>query len=629
MTRSKGTQKTSIKLGARLDKDVKAERSQAQTLDFKSAAAMPEFNLVDPLAHVTGKRAATTSGMKTIFAAESSLNINRRIRNASVPSGCPVEDDADVTKELSLQAMDLSSKKMMPRRPAWSYEISSGRLHHREAQSFKQWLNDVQEMIQARGGYPPAYETNLQVWRQLWRVLEKCTVAVCVIDARHPLLHLPPALIYHVSRTLRKPFLVVLNKLDAVDPENASEWAKALRKVPGISAIVGYSKEDLSNRDFQELQVGKDALIEISHQIYSEWLAARPADVATTPPPVSVDVPVADGPPFIASQRFSGARAGYYFGTGAEGTGFYIDDSSARVASAPVAPVTPESREVVLGLIGHPNVGKSSMVNHLMGEKVVSVKATPGHTKILQTLKLNDSTYLCDSPGVVFPRLEVPREAQIVGMLVPLAQVREPFSAIRWVMERSRSKPLSELLGLKAVKLRRVRELLEAGLETLQLNLVEAEDDDEIVPWSPMLLCAQLASQRGFVQNGRPDCMKAGTEILERVLAGRIAYSVPPPETTISGPKSPDENDSDWKLSDVDDEGFESEEDEEEIGDRDLLELFGQEATGIGRSSKASIKRFKRRQKMAEMAGEADPARTLRPYAGRLKDVEAGSKPPI
>ncbi len=156
---------------------------------------------------------------------------------------------------------------------------------------------------------------------------------------------------------------------------------------------------------------------EISHQIYSEWLAARPAEEAATPPPVSADVPVADGPPFIASQRFSGARAGYYFGTGAEGTGFYIDNSSARRVASAVAPVAAvaENREVVLGLIGHPNVGKSSMVNHLMGEKVVSVKATPGHTKILQTLKLNDSTYLCDSPGVVFPRLEVPREAQIVA----------------------------------------------------------------------------------------------------------------------------------------------------------------------------------------------------------------------
>ena len=52
-----------------------------------------------------------------------------------------------------------------------------------------------------------------------------------------------------------------------------------------------------------------------------------------------------------------------------------------------------------------------------LGEKVVSVKATPGHTKILQTLKLNENTLLCDSPGVVFPRLEVPREAQIVGAL--------------------------------------------------------------------------------------------------------------------------------------------------------------------------------------------------------------------
>ena len=50
-----------------------------------------------------------------------------------------------------------------------------------------------------------------------------------------------------------------------------------------------------------------------------------------------------------------------------------------------------------------------------MGEKLVSVKATPGHTKILQTLRLDASTELCDSPGVVFPRLEVPREAQIVG----------------------------------------------------------------------------------------------------------------------------------------------------------------------------------------------------------------------
>ena len=37
--------------------------------------------------------------MKTIFAAESSLNVNRRIRNAAVPLGCAVEDDAAVVED--------------------------------------------------------------------------------------------------------------------------------------------------------------------------------------------------------------------------------------------------------------------------------------------------------------------------------------------------------------------------------------------------------------------------------------------------------------------------------------------------------------------------------------------------
>ncbi|CAK9016087.1 unnamed protein product [Durusdinium trenchii] len=143
-------------LGAVLGEPVGGEwcvdGGQAETLDFRSAAAAPEFNVADPVAHATGKRVATTSGMKTVFAAESSLNIARRIRNASVPLGCAVEDDAAVTEELSVESMNLSfSRCLMPRRPAWSYEVSSGRLHHREAQAFKQWLTDVQELIQKTG----------------------------------------------------------------------------------------------------------------------------------------------------------------------------------------------------------------------------------------------------------------------------------------------------------------------------------------------------------------------------------------------------------------------------------------------------------------------------------------------
>jgi hypothetical protein len=90
---------------------------------------------------------------------------------------------------------------------------------------------------------------------------------------------------------------------------------------------------------------------------------------------------------------------------------------------------------VMIGLVGHPNVGKSSMVNYILGRKAVSVKATPGHTKTLQTLILDDDTCLCDSPGLVFPRVDIGLAEQIIGGLVPLPIVREPYSAVRWLAE--------------------------------------------------------------------------------------------------------------------------------------------------------------------------------------------------
>lgn len=52
---------------------------------------------------------------------------------------------------------------------------------------------------------------------------------------------------------------------------------------------------------------------------------------------------------------------------------------------------------------GFPNVGKSSVINSLVGRKVVSVSRTPGHTKYFQTYYLTQTVKLCDCPGLVFP----------------------------------------------------------------------------------------------------------------------------------------------------------------------------------------------------------------------------------
>lgn len=68
-------------------------------------------------------------------------------------------------------------------------------------------------------------------------------------------------------------------------------------------------------------------------------------------------------------------------------------------------------------IIGIPNVGKSTLINRLVGKKAVGVGNKPGFTKSISWIRINKDIDLLDSPGILWPKLEDQYEARILAVL--------------------------------------------------------------------------------------------------------------------------------------------------------------------------------------------------------------------
>lgn len=76
-------------------------------------------------------------------------------------------------------------------------------------------------------------------------------------------------------------------------------------------------------------------------------------------------------------------------------------------------------RALVLGI---PNVGKSTLINRLVGKKATNVGNKPGITKKLEWIRINEKIELLDTPGILAPKLT---DNEIAHNLAAMTAIKE------------------------------------------------------------------------------------------------------------------------------------------------------------------------------------------------------------
>ena len=104
-------------------------------------------------------------------------------------------------------------------------------------------------------------------------------------------------------------------------------------------------------------------------------------------------------------------------------------------------------KEVRVGVLGYPNVGKSSLINAMKGRKAASTSSLSGHTRGLQNVKADNRIMLIDTPGVIpYQEKDFMKHAFIVT--IDFVKTKEPDLVVMGLMERFPGK-IESFYGVK------------------------------------------------------------------------------------------------------------------------------------------------------------------------------------
>jgi len=156
-----------------------------------------------------------------------------------------------------------------------------------------------------------------------------------------------------------------------------------------------------------------------------------------------------------------------------------------------------------VGIIGYPNVGKSSIINSLKRSRVAGVGATPGFTTSINTIRLDKYVNMIDSPGVLFSPNCTQAEL-VLRNCIKLEHCEDPVQAVHTIASKCPQQQLMQLYKISEYN-------------------------------SPEEFLSHVAHKRGKIKKGGvPNLIAAARTVLKDWVTGAIPYYTLPPKQATS-----------------------------------------------------------------------------------------------
>ena len=404
----------------------------------------------------------------------------------------------------------------VPRRPNWDETTTPQELDQRERAGFLDWRRGLAEMQDNDDLLMTPFERNLEVWRQLWRVIERSDLVVQIVDARNPLLFRSEDLEGYVKEVdPQKNNLLLVNKADMMTLPQREAWAdyfdgaginykffsaslaKALNEAADIEH--GYSSSISSGEEPETTKSEAKENDTLAREAEKLDIQDRRDEEEQWVSEEDVDQDVDHRTRILTVDELEA---------------LFLQNAPDIENPDPEHP-----RKTQIGLVGYPNVGKSSTINALIGAKKVSVSSTPGKTKHFQTIHLSPDVILCDCPGLVFPNFATTKAELVCNGILPIDQLREFTGPAGLVAQRIPQSFLEALYGI-------------------QVHIRPLEEGGTGIPTAEEILTA-YAVARGFTKTGQgqPDESRAARYILKDYVNGKLLFCHPPPRDPPINPK--------------------------------------------------------------------------------------------